>query len=56
MLDPSSSPSATTQKYSTTPSFSLRYPLIPEWRGVRLPGAGLVAGVSYTVTKSSLYY
>ncbi len=36
-------PSANTQKYSTTPSFSLRYPLIPELRGVRLPEAGLGA-------------
>jgi hypothetical protein len=49
-------PSATPQKYSTTRAFSLRYPLIPELRGVRLLGAGLRAGVSYTATQSSLFY
>ncbi len=42
--------SATTQKYSTIPSFSLGYPPMPELRGVRLPGAGLRAVVSYTAT------
>jgi hypothetical protein len=48
MLVSSSSPSATTQKYSTTPAFSRGYPPIPG--ACVSPRRGLTEVVSYTET------